>query len=136
MAIRPLEMLWLGFLFGSCAEPSTAPLPPATIAADCPPTVHVADTEGPPASAKPTAASRATNAYHGLQEREANAVTAPAATASYVRAIHTADDLARTALRELIAQDGHPTDAAIAKARASIEHLVGTLENTQGGGAM
>ena len=136
MVVALIRSPALVLLLAACAAPQDAlTLPPATIAADCPEPPHAAAV--PPApDGKPTAATKATDAYKGLQSREAHAVTAPAATAGYVRAIHSADDLARAALRELIAMDGHPSDAAIAKARDSITHLVQTLETTEGGGSM
>jgi hypothetical protein len=126
--------MWLLLLFGSCAAPEPVTVPLAATVVDCPQVASVNDVA--PVPDKPTPATKATAAYHGLQQREANAVTAPAATAPYIRTIHQADEMARKALKELISQDGHPTESAIKAARDSIDHLVQTLETTEGGGSM
>jgi hypothetical protein len=134
MPIRPTAIA-ATLLLAACAVPQDPlTLPPATIAADCPQPAPVTTTE-PPHTA-PSAAVKASSAYSGLQQREARAVTSPAASAGYVRAIHSADDLARAALKALIAEDGKPTDRSIKAARDSIDHLIQTLETTEGGGSM
>jgi hypothetical protein len=138
--MRPMPIplaIAVPLVLGACvAQPPTAILPPATIAADCPEVPATAPVTASAAPAKPTAAAKATSSYHNLQASEASAVTAPGATAAYIKEVHMADDLARTALRLLVAQDGHPTDAAIAAARQSVDDLVKILENTPGGGVM
>ena len=138
--IRPMPIplaIAVPLVLGACvAQPPPLAVPPATIAADCPEVPVTGPVTASVAPPNPTPASTATRSYHNLQSSEAAAVTAPGATAAYIKEVHMADDLARTALRLLVAQDGHPTDAAIAAARQSVDDLVKILENTPGGGVM
>ena len=120
--------IMLAFALAACATepPPLAVLPP--VAAACP-DVMPAAVPAPPATG-PTAAATASKAYHKAEAAESRAVTAHAATANYIGEIRQADALAREALRLLVAQDGHPTEAAIGAAKRSLDDLVTALEAT------
>ena len=122
--------IMLAFALAACATepPPLVVLPP--VAAACPDVVPAAAaTPAPPASGT-TAAATASKAYHKAEAAESRAVTAHAATANYIGEIRQADALAREALRLLVAQDGHPTEAAIGAAKRSLDDLVTALEST------
>jgi hypothetical protein len=116
---------------------SCAAAPPQAPAAAAPPPCpcvcpKAAEALSAPAAAPgPTAATTATKNYHAAERNIAPAVTAGTATAAYIKAVDKADRLAREALRQLVAQDGHPTPDAVAGARRSLDDLVHTLETPQ-----
>ena len=121
--------IMLAFALAACAaEPPPLAVPPP-VAAACPDVVPAA-VPPPPATGSPTAAATASKAYHKAEAAESRAVTAHAATANYIGEIRQADALAREALRLLVAQDGHPTEAAIGAAKRSLDDLVTALQAT------
>ena len=124
--MKPALMLALA-LAACAAEPPPLAVPPP-VAAACPDVAPPAVPAQP--ATGPTAAATATKAYHKAEAAESHAVTQTAATAAYIGEIRQADKLAREALRLLVAQDGHPTEAAIASAKRSLDDLVTALEAT------
>jgi hypothetical protein len=118
----------LAALAGCAVAPAEAP--PVAVAA-VPPPCCACECAKPAAAVVPAAPSPATRALTDYRETEktiAPAVTSGTATASYIRDVDRADKLARSALRGLVAQDGHPTPDAIAGARRSLDDLIHTLE--------
>jgi pyruvate/2-oxoglutarate dehydrogenase complex dihydrolipoamide acyltransferase (E2) component len=113
-----------------CAPPAPDPVaaaPPPAPPCTCPPVAPAA----PAAPVAPSPAVRASRAYHDVEKSIAPAVTSPVASAGYIRAVEKADRLAREAQRLLVAQDGHPTTAAIEDARRTVEDLIRTLDTPQ-----
>jgi hypothetical protein len=102
--------------------------PQPAVATVCPEVQAVAPPVAAPAA--PTPAVTATKGYHAAEARESGAVTKGDATVGYITEIHSADQMAREALRQLVAQDGHPTATAIAAAKRSLDDLVSALEAT------
>ncbi len=115
-------------LLSACAAPELPPPPPEpAIVTDWP--------DAPPAVAPSTAnhapAAAAVQDYQKAEKDEARAVTKPAATADSIGAVREADKLARKAAADLVAQNGQPTAAAIARARRTLDDLIRALEAPQ-----
>jgi hypothetical protein len=113
-------------LAGCTAKPLPTPVvvePPetATEATPMPPV---------PPAANPAAAADAARAYHKAESGEGRAVTKPGATADSITTIHQANALARKAVADLVAQDGHPTPDRIAAAKRTLDDLIRALEAT------
>jgi len=125
--LKTLAAALLAVLAGCAAapqEPPAAAAPPPCCPCACPP----AATVPAPAPAASSPATTATRAYRQTEKTIAPAVTAPDASAAYIRAVDRADRLAREALRLLVSQDGHPTAEAIARAKQTMDDLIATLD--------
>ena len=126
--MKTLHVALLAVLAGCAAapqEPPAASTPPPCCPCACPPAAAAAPAPAPAASSPATTATRA---YRQTEKTIAPAVTAPDASAAYIRAVDRADRLAREALRLLVSQDGHPTAEAIARAKSTMDDLIATLD--------
>jgi hypothetical protein len=117
-----LAILATVLLLASCAEPEPPPAEPVPVPAP------EAAAPAPAPATNPVPAAKAVREYKRAEAAEAHAVTKPGATADSITAIHRANALARKAVADLVAQDGHPTPAAIARARRTLDDLIRTLE--------
>ncbi len=116
-----MKRLALLLLLSACAAPE---LPPAI----APEPEAVAAPEPPPPAVNHAPAAAAVSGYRRAEKAEAHAVTSPAATAESIAGVHEADKLARAAAADLVAQNGQPTAAAIARARRTLDDLIRALE--------
>jgi hypothetical protein len=129
--LKATAAVLLAILAGCTAAPPETPsatAPPPCCPCACPPPAAAA---APTPAATPSAATAAARAYHATEKSIAPAVTSPAASAAYIRAVDQADKLAREAVRLLVSQDGHPTPDAIAGARRTMDDLIRTLDTPQ-----
>ena len=117
----------------SCAPatpPHTALPPPAHLMRADPP--EPAPAPEPTAHIPSQATTTATRAYDKAERGEVPAINATVAngtaTAASVNRIHQADLAARAAVRRLAAQDGHPTERAIAEALRTVLELIAATE--------
>ena len=120
----PTAFTLLAVLLSGCA-------PPAVKASAPPPPVIAPETQAeapPPSASLTTPAAVATRAYRKAEATEGHAISKPNATAASVSRIRIANELQRKALRALVAQDGHPTKAAIDEAKRTLDDLVRALE--------
>jgi hypothetical protein len=122
--MKRLEVVLL--LLSACAAPELpAPVPAAVT--DWP--VAAPETATPAANHAP--ATAAVSGYRKAEAAEVHAVTAPTATAASIARVGEADKLARQAVADLVAMNGQPTAAGIAKARRTLEELIRALEAPQ-----
>ncbi len=117
-----MNRLALLLLLSACA----APEPPPAVAPDPEPVAETAPAAPTTVNHGPAAA--AVSGYRRAEKAEAHAVTSPAATADSIGAVREADKLARAAAADLVAQNGQPTAAAIARARRTLDDLIRALE--------
>jgi hypothetical protein len=118
-----MRLALLALLLSACVTPpEVPPTEPAT----------VTDWPAEPASTPPAVnhgpAATAVSEYRKAEKAEAHALTKPEATAETINAITRADKLARAAAADLVAQNGQPTAAAIARARRTLDDLIRALE--------
>ncbi len=121
-----MNRLVLVLLLSACAAPEPPPPEPATMV-DWP----AAPPAAPPPTVNHAPAAAAVQGYQKAEKAEAQAVTKPAATADSIGAVREADKLARKAAADLVAQNGQPTAAAIARARRTLDDLIRALEAPQ-----
>jgi hypothetical protein len=119
-------ILAAAMLAGCTAKPLPTP-----VAAEPPETAEaVLPVPAAPPAANPAPAANAARAYHKVEGGEGRAVTKPGATADSITTIHQANALARKAVADLVAQDGHPTPDRIAAAKRTLDDLIRALEAT------
>lgn len=103
-------------------------------APELPPTEPASVTDWPvapaaaPAAVNHAPAAAAVATYRAAEAAEAHAVTKPSATADSIGAVQRADKAARAGVAALVRQNGQPTAAVIARARAALEDLIRALE--------
>ncbi|HXA21257.1 MAG TPA: hypothetical protein VNW90_03080 [Acetobacteraceae bacterium] len=123
----PIRAMLVAVVLAGCA---TKPPPTTPIVAEPPETAAAVPTPADPPTANPAPAADAARAYHRAESGEGRAVTKLGATADSITTIHRANALARKAVADLVAQDGHPTKAAIADAKRTLEDLIHALQAT------
>ncbi len=111
-------------LLSACAATELPPPPEPATVTDWP----AAPAAVPPPTVNHAPAAAAVKDYRQVEAGEAQAVTKPAATADSIGAVRAADKLARAAAADLVAQNGQPTAAAIARARRTLDDLIRALE--------
>lgn len=120
MKVLALVML----LLAGCAQPAK---PPEVIVV----VVPAPDCPGCKAPARPTkvqaSASSLARTYRGLESAIAPAITSPAATVDYIRAVKRADARARDALRVLASQGPKPTPDALTDTSKALDELRAVL---------
>ncbi len=114
-------------LLSACAATELPPPPEPATVTDWP----AAPAAVPPPTVNHAPAAAAVQDYQKAEKAEAQAVTKPAATADSIGAVREADKLARKAAADLVAQNGQPTAAAIARARRTLDDLIRALEAPQ-----
>lgn len=120
-----IRIVWMLIVTG-CTAPQPVVLP-----------LLVPEAVAPPAEAAPTQAlpslpppvKTVAQEYQQQAQKEVQAVTAPDVTPEYIRAVHTADLVARRALSALETRH-NPTVEALSRAREAVRKLAEILNAT------
>ncbi len=120
-----MRRLTLLAVLAGCAASPQAHTPQPTLAQSIP-TPPV-----PPVAAAPSttgAGAAATAEYKAVERKEVPAINQAirdgTATPDSIERIHRADVAARAAVRKIVAQDGHPSEAAKQELRRAMEELL------------
>lgn len=119
--------LWIALaaLAGCAAAPPKKINPPPMAS------VRIEAVQKPPGPATRNASPAAITAsqeYGRAEKKEVAAVMQGGATVDSIDRIHQADIAARAAVRHLVSQDGHPTQAAKDELRRAMDELIAATE--------